>query len=111
MIGTHEAIYSFSGVNWQHFRKRIKPNVGNPSARMTGRCLKSSKNKIFLRIRISPGVDVMIKIFGQKIGVFLEKLCYDQFLQKLAVYRVKTPILSAIIFSKSLQRSREFYSK
>jgi hypothetical protein len=48
---------------------------------------------LFAEANSKPGIDVMIKIFGdffpifgEKIGVFLKKQCYDQFFQNLALF-------------------------
>jgi hypothetical protein len=54
----------------------------------------------FLERRRS-GVDVMITIFGEKIGVFLKNHCYDQFFfKKLALFCVKNANFFRRIFRR-----------
>jgi hypothetical protein len=41
-------------------------------------CMHATKNHIKLESFGHAGADVMITIFGEKIGVFLKNQCYDQ---------------------------------
>jgi hypothetical protein len=51
----------------------------------------------------NPGVDVMITIFGEKIGVFLKNQCYDHyFLQKIAVVWAKNAKFFAKFFGENI---------
>jgi hypothetical protein len=54
--------------------------------------------------QISAGVDVMITIFCEKIGVFLKYQCYlwSHFFQNLALFWVKNANFSAKVFGENI---------